>query len=123
MATFTRFEEIEAWKIARELTNSIYKMTNEKTFSRDYALKDQIRRAAISIMSNIAEGYGRRTNPEFIRFLNIANASAFEVKCQLYIAIDQGYIGKELFKTQSELCNSICRKIGALTNYLRTQSS
>ena len=123
MATFTRFEEIDAWKIARHLTNSIYKLTNAKSFSYDYALKDQIRRAAISIMSNIAEGYGRRTNQEFIRFLNIANASAFEVKSQLYIAFDQHYINEDIFKTQSELCDQICKKIGGLTNYLRSQSS
>lgn len=88
------FEDLEIWKSARELTNKIYGITTDGTFSRDYGLRDQIRRAAVSVMSNIAEGYERGGNQELIQFLSIAKGSSGEVRSQLYIAIDQGYVGK-----------------------------
>lgn len=78
-----RFEDIVAWQKGRELVDKVYKLTSEDKFSRDFVLKDQIRRAAISIMSNIAEGYARQTNREFIQFLYIARGSASETKSQL----------------------------------------
>lgn len=80
MAGITRFEEIEAWKLARELTNMIYAFTNQDGFNRDFGLRDQIRRACISIMSNIAEGFESRTDIQFINFLGMARASAGEVR-------------------------------------------
>ena len=84
-----RFEDLECWKQARKIVNQIYKFTEQKPFANDWALKEQIRRAAISIMSNIAEGSCRRSNKEFLNFLNISLGSLEEVKSQLYIALDQ----------------------------------
>lgn len=92
MATFKRFEEIESWKKSRELTNRIYKVSRKTDFARDFGLKDQIRRASVSIMSNIAEVMDRGGTAEFIQFLATAKGSAGEVRCQLYVAADQGYI-------------------------------
>ena len=79
MATFNKFEEIECWKRARELTRRIYEITNQPAFARDFGLKDQIRRAAVSVMSNIAEGYDRSGTAEFVHFLATAKGSAAEV--------------------------------------------
>src|SRR5205085_12010986 len=89
MATFERFEDIEAWKKTRLLVNVIYKMTAVAEFARDYGLKDQIRRAAVSVLSNIAEGFEREGKTEFRRFLTIAKGSCGEVRAQLYVALDQ----------------------------------
>ena len=83
MPTITRFEEIEAWQIARELTKLIYSLTDENKFSRGFGLEDQIRRAAVSIMSNISEGFESQTQAQFIRYLGLAKASAGEVRSQL----------------------------------------
>jgi four helix bundle protein len=85
-------------KKAWDLVDKIYKLTGDNRFNRDFILKDQIRRAAISVMSNIAEGYARRTNKEFIQFLYIARESASEIQSQLYIALDLGYVSKEEFE-------------------------
>lgn len=90
MATFRRFEEIDAWKQARELTCEVYRVSRRKAFSKDFALRDQIRRAAISISSNIAEGYERDSRKAFLHFLSIAKGSAGEVRSQLYVALDEG---------------------------------
>ncbi len=92
MGTITRFEEIEAWQKARQLSAAIYKTTNAGIFSRDFGLRDQIRRAAVSVMSNIAEGFDRGGNKEFIQFLYIAKGSAAEIQAQLYVALDAGYM-------------------------------
>ena len=89
MATFKTFEEIDAWKKARELTKRVCAVTGVGTFARDFSLKDQIRRASVSIMSNIAEGFDRGGTGEFVQFLAIAKGSAAEVKSQLYVALDQ----------------------------------
>ena len=94
MATFKKFEEIEAWRKARDLTKRIYKISRTTAFARDFGLKDQIRRASVSIMSNIAEGYDGSGTGEFIQFLATAKGSAAEVKCQLYVALDQDYIDR-----------------------------
>ncbi|MBL7032085.1 MAG: four helix bundle protein [Nitrospira sp.] len=88
------FENLEVWKLARELTRRIYELTNKRMFSKDFALKDQIRRAAVSVLSNISEGYERDGNKELIQFLSIAKGSSGEVRAQLYIAMDQDYIEK-----------------------------
>ena len=86
------FEDLEVWKLSRLLTNSIYDASNNGRFAKDYDLKSQIRRAAVSVMSNIAEGYERGGNPEFIQFLSIAKASCGEVRSQLYLVRDQEYL-------------------------------
>jgi four helix bundle protein len=97
MSTITRFEEIEAWQAARELTRRIYVITNEGAFSRDFGLRDQMRRASVSIMSNIAEGFESRTQAMFVEFLGRAKASAGELRAQTYIALDAGYLDQKEF--------------------------
>ena len=92
MAGITRFEGIESWKTARQLTNMIYALSNQSGFNRDFGLRDQVRRAGVSVMSNIAEGFESRTDVQFINFLGMAKASAGEVRAQLYVALDQKYI-------------------------------
>lgn len=113
------FEDIEVWKSARELTNKIYKITADGGFAKDYGLRDQIRRAAVSIMSNIAEGYERGGNQEFIQFLSIAKGSCGEVRCQLYVAGDQGYIGQNGLKPLIEQCKRISVMINNFMEHLK----
>jgi four helix bundle protein len=119
MATFKRFEDIEAWKKARELTRKIYSASNLGRFAKDFGLRDQIRRATVSIMSNIAEGYDRSGTGEFIQFLAIAKGSAAEVQSQLFVAFDQGYIDERVFDQLRGLSNETGRMIGWLIVYLR----
>jgi four helix bundle protein len=119
MATFKKFEEIEAWKKARELTKEVYKVSNRTPFSKDFSLRDQIRRATISVMSNIAEGYDRSGTGEFIQFLATAKGSAAEVRCQLYVALDQSYIDDTQFDFISSLAADTANMIGGLMAYLR----
>ncbi len=119
MATINRFEDIQGWQKARELTNFVYEITRQDAFARDYGLKNQIQRAAVSVMSNIAEGFGRDSNRDFIRFLSIAKASANEVQSQLYVALDQNYIGPEQFNQGYKLCNETIRTIGGFIAYLK----
>lgn len=104
------FEDLETWKSARKLTNRIYHLTSNGKFSKDYGLTDQIRRASVSIMSNIAEGYERGGNQELIQYLSIAKGSCGEVRCQLYIAVDQGYVER---KEAEELIDD-CKKISIM---------
>ena len=89
------FEDLEVWILSRELTNKIYNVSSDGRFAKDFGLRDQIRRATVSIMSNIAEGYEGGGNKEFIQFLSIAKASCGEVRSQLYVATDQNYVGKK----------------------------
>ena len=93
-----RFEDIEAWQLARELTRKVYYLTQKDRFSRDFGLKGQIQDAAGSSMHNITEGFDSETNREFIRFLRYAKRSCTEVQSQLYIALDQQYITKAEFQ-------------------------
>ncbi len=99
-----RFEDLEAWQIARELANQIYKITKQESVCRDFGFVDQIRRAAISIMNNIAEGFERGSNKDFVRFLFIARGSAGEVRSLLYLGLDQGYLTNSEFSECRELC-------------------
>ena len=92
-----RFEEIESWKKARELTSVIYSLTSKDKFAKDYGLRDQIQRAAVSIMANIAEGFDRQSRKEFVQFLYYASASGSEVQSHLYVALDQRYISEKDF--------------------------
>ncbi|MFZ5881430.1 MAG: four helix bundle protein [Chloroflexota bacterium] len=120
MTAITRFEEIEAWKTARQLTNSVYAQTNQGAFSRDFGLRDQIRRASVSVMSNIAEGFESRTDVQFINFLGMARASAGEVRSQLYIALDQQYITDGQFKDAYALAETCARQIANFIKYLES---
>ena len=119
MATFKKFEDIEAWQKSRQLTKQIYRISRTGAFARDFGLRDQIRRASVSIMSNIAEGYDRSGTGEFIQFLATAKGSAAEVKCQLYVALDEGYINDSTFDDLSKLVSEIGNMIGGLIGYLR----
>ena len=119
MATFKKFEEIEGWQKSRELTRKVYKVSNKGAFSKDFGLKDQIRRASVSVMSNIAEGHDRSGTGEFIQFLANAKGSAAEVRCQLYVALDQDHINEAEFDELSDLAPETGKMIGGLLNYLR----
>lgn len=118
MATFKTFEEIEVWQKARVLAKEIYAITNQGSFSKDFSLRDQIRRASVSVISNIAEGFERNGKGEFVQFLSISKGSAGEVKSQLYIALDQNYITKETFNDLYKLADETSRMIGGLMTYL-----
>jgi len=113
------FEDLEVWKSARVLTNKIYEITRDNVFSKDYGLRDQIRRASVSIMSNIAEGYERGGNQELIQFLSIAKGSCGEVRCQLYIAGDQGYLLQAELKPIIEQCKRISIMINNFMEHLK----
>ncbi len=109
-----RFEDLAVWKKSKELSLGIYRMTNEGSFSRDFGLKDQIRRAAVSVMSNIAEGFEQYSRSEFRHFLSIARGSASEVRSQLHLAHELGYVPEPEFAAQLELCMEISRMLAAL---------
>jgi four helix bundle protein len=114
-----RFEDIQAWQKARELVNHIYSTTNKGYFAKDYGLRDQLRRASISVMSNISEGYARQTDKEFAQFLYIALGSATEVQSLLYSAQDLNYISKEEFDKIYKLSSEVARLITGFIKYLQ----
>jgi four helix bundle protein len=120
MAGITRFEEIEGWKSSRQLTNLIYKLTEQGAFAKDYGLKDQIRRASVSIMSNITEGFESRTDVQFINYLGHSKASAGEVRSQLYVALDMSYISQEQFSKAYELADKAARQVNRFASYLES---
>ncbi|MCI0358122.1 MAG: four helix bundle protein [Planctomycetaceae bacterium] len=122
MATIERFEDIEAWKRARQLTRKVYAVSRDGAFSRDFGLKDQMRRASVSSMSNIAEGFERDGTGEFIHFLTIAKGSSGEVRWQLYVALDEGYITQEQFEDLYRDAETVSRMTAGFIGYLqRTQ--
>ena len=113
------FEDLDIWKEARRLTKEIYRLTSGPKFSKDFSLRGQVQSAAVSVMSNIAEGFERGGNQEFGQFLYVAKGSCGEVRSQLYVAVDQGYVSA---KESEELMNSLKRlssMIGSLINYLK----
>ena len=112
-----RFEDIEGWKLGRELTKMFYAATTKAHFAKDFGLKDQITRAAGSVMHNIAEGFDGGSNAEFIKFLRYAQRSASEVQSQLYVALDQGYISSEEFKDTYIKAQQTHCKIGGFIAY------
>ncbi|CAN5436911.1 four helix bundle protein [soil metagenome] len=116
MSKIYRFEDLEAWKIAGEVTKEVYRISKNNAFSRDYGLRDQICRASVSVMSNIAEGFERDGNKEFINFLSIAKGSSGEIRSQLYAALDQAYISENEFKTIYEKVTENSRVISGLIN-------
>ena len=118
MPTIRIVEELEAWQKARELVKAIYEMTKRGEFSRDFGLRDQIRRASVSVMSNIAEGFERGGSTKFIHFLSMAKGSAGEVESQRYVALDAGYIDNGRFDSVRAIAGSTKRLIAGLRNYL-----
>ncbi|HEY7553549.1 MAG TPA: four helix bundle protein [Candidatus Binatia bacterium] len=110
-----QFEDLEVWRDARRLTQAIYRLTKAEKFSKDYALRDQIQRATISIMSNIAEGFERGGNQEFCQFLYIAKGSCGEVRSQLYIALDQSYVSRNEL---DQLTDSYKRLSSMISNFI-----
>lgn len=113
------FEDLEVWKLAREITQQIYEITKKTPFTKDYGLVDQIRRASVSIMSNISEGFERGGNQEFQQFLYISKGSCGEVRCQLYIAMDQQYISEEETKELLEKIKKLSIMINKLIQSLK----
>jgi four helix bundle protein len=119
MATFRRFDEIEAWQKAREVTKFVYRISNHGGFAKDFGLRDQIRRASVSIMANIAEGFERDGTGELIQFLAVAKGSAAEVLSHADVALDQDFISKENFDRLAAMTAELGRMIAALMTYLR----
>ncbi|MEL6769817.1 MAG: four helix bundle protein [Bacteroidota bacterium] len=120
MATFRSFEEIHAWQKARVLARDVYSVTRAGCFGRDQGLVSQMRRASVSVMSNIAEGCERRSRREFARFIDIARGSAGEVRAQLYVALDAGYVDEVTFKQLSMQATEISRMLYGLGQHLRS---
>lgn len=119
MPKIERFEDIESWKRARVLTRRVYAITNTGEFARDFGLRDQIRRACVSIMSNIAEGFERGGgDKEFARFLSIAKGSSGEVRAQLYVALDVGYLSQPEFDELTQLALETSRLLSGFMQYL-----
>ncbi len=119
MATIEKFEDLEAWKLARTASRLIYHASSNAVFCRDFALVNQIRRAAISVMSNIAEGFERNGNKEFLQFLAIAKGSCGEARAQMYIALDQRYIDQVTFDELVTVPLETSRTISGLMKYLQ----
>ncbi len=118
MSAEQQFENLECWKLARQLTNSIYDFTRGDKVKKDFAYVDQIRRASVSIMNNISEGHERGSNKDFIKFLYIARGSAGEVRNMLYIGQDQGYLDKPAFEELMDLVIQISKVCYGLIRYL-----
>lgn len=119
MAGAKSFEELAVWQKARVITRLIYQITSDGHWSKDYGLRDQIRRAAVSIMSNIAEGFERTGENEFGRFLSMAKGSAGEVRSQLFIAFDVGYLDESHFNEVSTKVAEVSKMISGLATYLQ----
>ena len=119
MPSFKTFKDIEAWQRARRLTSDIYAISKDGAFGRDFGLRDQIRRAGVSIMANIVEGHERGGTGEFVQFLSMAKGSAGEVDSHLFVALDLGYLDKATFERLSSATTETARLIGALIQYLR----
>ena len=118
MALIERFEDIQAWQEARKLVKMIYALTNKEPFSKDYGMKDQIRRAAVSAMTNIAEGFDCESKAEFARFLGFARRSAVEVQSLLYAALDVDYINQAEFDLHYEQARKAKALIGGFKRSL-----
>ncbi len=116
-----RFEDLIAWQKARELTKQIYQLTNKEPYSKDFGLRDQIRRASVSVMSNLAEGFERGGRAEFHQFIVIAKGSCAEVRSQLYVALDVEYITKKEFDHVYNLAVEVSRIIGGLRSSVQKQ--
>ena len=121
MTTAKRFEELEVWQRAKELTNLIYQLSSSGSFARDFGLRDQMRRAAVSIMSNIAEGFESQTQALFIQFLSRAKGSAGELRAQLYVALEQEYMTTSEFQSAFSLAELCSKQLASFIRYLESQ--
>jgi four helix bundle protein len=119
MAGFKKFEEIKAWQKARKATKKVYEITIDGKFAKDFGLRDQIRRAAVSVMANIAEGQGRNSDKEFANFLNIAHGSLAETQSHLYIALDLEYLNEKDFEQIYDLLDEVGKMTMSLMKHLR----
>ena len=122
MATFKRFEDIKAWQKARTLTTKIYTLSSSERFAQDYGLRNQIQRASVSIMANIAEGFGRHSDKDFANFLTMAHASVSENQSHLYVALDLKYITIPVFDGLYRLLDEIGKMTFTLAAHLRNSS-
>ena len=120
MAKIERFEDLQSWQKARQLANTVYALSANSRFKRDFRLTNQIRDAAGSVMHNIAEGFDAGTHPEFIRFLKISRRSASEVQSQLYLALDRAYISQEELTGTYAMATETKRLINGMIAYLRS---
>lgn len=123
VATVGRFEELKVWQAAERLVRAIYAATNEGAFAKDFGLKDQIRRAAVSTLSNIAEGFERGTNREFIQFLTIAKGSNGEVRAQLHVALGQAYLSQTAFDPLRMESEVLSRQLATFIRYLQSNAA
>ena len=119
MTSFKRFEEMEVWQKSRLMVKTIYLITSKPNFNKDLLLASHLWKTAISIISNISEGFERDGNKEFINFLSIAKGSCGELRCQLYIALDQNYIKENQFKEISNLATGISKSLKGMITYLQ----
>ncbi|MEP0547545.1 MAG: four helix bundle protein [Rhodothermales bacterium] len=119
MAALRQFEDVKAWQHARELTGCIYATCRAGTLAKDFGLRDQLQRAAVSVMSNIAEGFGRRGDKQFAHFLDIAHGSAAEVQSLLYVALDAGHLTEETFRRLYVLADETAALVTGSNKYLR----
>jgi len=122
MARIERFEDIEAWQTARALTRLVYTVSNSGGFGHDFGLRDQMRRAAVSVMSNIAEGFESQTRLLFVSFLCRAKASAGEVRAQAYVSLDAGYLTEPQFQELADVADKCSRQLSRLILYLERAS-
>ena len=119
MPAIEHFEDLQVWQLARTVTAKIYTCSKNAPFSRDFGLRDQMQRAAVSILSNVAEGFERRSDNSFHQFLSIANGSTAELRAQLYVALDQGYIPRQKFDELRDDVVRIGKMLASLMSYLR----
>ena len=116
-----KFEDLKIWQLSMQLTKEVYGIFSEKDFSRDFELKDQLRRAIVSVSSNIVEGFEKNNNNEFIRYLKIAKGSAGEARNHLFIALTVSYLKNEEFSRLNGLLNDLSNQVGSLISYLVKQ--
>ena len=122
MATVKRFEDLECWQEARRFVNHIYGLTKSDQFKRDFELVKQIRRSAISSMANVAEGFHRNSNRDFMRFLDYSRASIAETLSHLYVALDQSYIDESEIENAKNLADTVWKKVNSFISYLKRVS-
>lgn len=123
MGTVKRFEDLEVWRLSRELVNKVYSITRNEDFSKDFGLKDQIRRSSVSVMNNISEGFESRTVNRFVEYLGVSKGSCGETRSMLYVALDCGYIQQQEFDDLYQLTLILSRKIRKFMEYLENYES
>ncbi len=119
MVKIDRFEKLEVWQEARKIVNEIYKLTLNKNFKKDFSFIDQMRRSSVSVMANIAEGFHRGSNKDFVKFLGYSRASLAETRSHLYVALDQSYIDKNEANQIGQQVDILWKKINNFISYLK----